>query len=145
MAPVLPRRDLAAAERRAVRLVRPAEEREEAAVAVAQAFVLEVARPFQVLEPLLERLVEADHHRRGRPHAALDDRPLCLEVLGDRVLELRVALAEVLGQDLAAAAGDPVDPGLAQPRRGLRIREPCAIGEVDELRYGQRVELDLVL
>src|SRR5919108_4131087 len=68
-APVLPRRDLAPAERRAVRLVRPAEEREEAAD-----LVLEVARPLQVLEPLVEGLVEADHHRRGRVQAGLDDR-----------------------------------------------------------------------
>src|SRR6185437_3180345 len=66
VAPVLARRDLAAAERRAVRLVRPAEEREEAGQAVAETGVLEVARALQVLEPLLERLVEADHHRRRR-------------------------------------------------------------------------------
>ena len=77
--------------------------------------VLEVARPLQVLEPLVERLVEADHHRRGRPQAGLDDRALRLEVLAHRVLELGVPLAEVLGQDLAAAAGDPVHARVAQP------------------------------
>src|SRR6266550_393811 len=82
-APVLLRRDLAAAERRAVRLVRPAEEREEAAD-----LVLEVARALQVLEPLVEGLVEADHHRRRRLQARLDDRALGLEVVGDRVLPL---------------------------------------------------------
>ena len=109
-----------------------------------QAAVLEVARPLEVLEPLLERLVEADHHRRGRPHAALDDRALRVEVLGDRVLELRVALAEVLGEDLAPAARDPVDARVAEPRGRLRVREPGAVGEVDELRDRQRVELDPV-
>src|SRR5439155_26114128 len=70
-APVLPRRDLPAAERRAVRLVRPAEEREEAAPTV-----LEVASPLQVFEALVEGLVEADHHRRGGVQTSLNDRAL---------------------------------------------------------------------
>src|SRR5436309_1543972 len=43
--PVLPRGDLAAAERRSVRLVRPAQEREETA-----GLVLEIAGALQVLE-----------------------------------------------------------------------------------------------
>src|SRR5207244_11250320 len=84
-APVLRRRDLAPAERGPVRLVRPAEEREEAAD-----LVLEIACALQVLEPLVEGLVEADHHRRGRLQARLDDRALGLEVVRDRVLPLRV-------------------------------------------------------
>ena len=144
VAPVLARRDLPAAERRAVRLVRPAEEREEPVEAVAQALVLEVARPLQVLEPLLERLVEADHHRRRRPHPALDDRALRLEVLGHRVLPLRMPLAEVLGEDLAPAARDPVHARVAEARRRLGVGEPGAVGEEDELRHRQRVELDAV-
>ena len=95
-----------------------------------------------MLDPLLERLVEADHHRRRRPHAALDDRALGVEVVDDRVLPLRVALAEVLGEDLAAATGDPVDARVAEPCRGLCERELRAVGEEDELGDGQRVELD---
>ena len=137
--PVLARRDLAAAEGRAVRLVRPAEEREEPA-----RLVLEVARALQVLEPLVERLVEADHHRRGRLQAGLDDRALGLEVVGDRVLPLGVPGAEVLGQDLAAAAGDPVHARLAQPGCRVRVREVGAVGQEDELGDRQRVELDPV-
>src|SRR5690348_2236755 len=106
MAPVLGRGNLATAEGSSVRLVGPAEEREEAA-----GLVLEVARALQVLESLVERLVEADHHCRGRAHPALDDRPLRFEVVGNRVLPLGVPGTKVLGQDLAAAAGDPVDAG----------------------------------
>ena len=98
-----------------------------------------------MLEPLLERLVEADHHRRGGAHAALDDRALRLEVLDDGVLELGVALAEVLRQDLAAAARHPVDARVAQARRRLRVREVGPVGEVHELRHRERVELDTVL
>ena len=98
-----------------------------------------------MLEPLLEGLVEADHHRRGGAHAALDDRALRLEVLRDRVLELGVPLAEVLGEDLAAAAGHPVDAGVAQSRGRLGVREVGPVGEEHELRHGERVELDPVL
>ena len=128
--------DLPAAERGPVRLVRPAQEREEAA-----GLVLEVARPLQVLEPLLQCLVEADHHRRGRSHPAFDDRPLRVEVVAHEVLPFGVPLAEVLGQDLAAAACDPVDACVAEARRRFRVREPGAVGEEHELGDSQRVEL----
>ena len=107
-----------------------------------EAVVLEVARSLQVLEPLFERLVEADHHRRRRAHPALDDRALGVEVLGDRVLELGVPLAEVLGEDLAPAAGHPVHACVTQAGCCLGVGEAGAVGEEDELRDGQRVELD---
>ena len=55
-----------------------------------------------------------------------------------------MALAEVLGQDLAAAAGDPVDAGVAKPARRLGVRQAGAVGEVDELGDRERVELDPV-
>jgi hypothetical protein len=54
--------------------------------------VLEVARPLQVLEPLVERLVEADHHRRRRLQPGLDDRALRVEVVAHRVLPLACRL-----------------------------------------------------
>ena len=53
-------------------------------------------------------------------------------------------LAEVLGEDLAAAAGDPVHAGVAQPRGGVGERQPGAVGEEHELGDRQRVELDPV-
>lgn len=95
-----------------------------------------------MLEALLERLVEADHHRPGRVQPLFDDRALSFQVLGDRVLELGVAGTEVLGQDLAAPAGDPVDTRGAQACGHLGVAETGAIGEVDELGDRQRVELD---
>ena len=62
----------------------------------------------------------------------------------DRVLPLRMPLAEVLGEDLAPAARDPVHARVAEARRRLGVGEPGAVGEVDELRHRQRVELDAV-
>jgi hypothetical protein len=66
-----------------------------------------------VLEPLVEGLVEADHHRGRRTEAGLDDRALRVEVVGDGVLPLGVPRAEVLGEDLRPAAGDPVHARVA--------------------------------
>ena len=106
--------------------------------------VLELARALQMLETLVERLVEPDHHRGRRSHAGLDDRALRIEVLAHRVLELRVPLAEVLGEDLAAAACDPVHAGIAEPSGRLGVADPRAVGEVDELGDRQRVELDAI-
>ena len=76
--------------------------------------------------------------------ARIDDRLLRLEVVRDRVLELRVPRAEVLGEDLAAAAGHPVHARVAQARRRIRVRQPCAIREEHELRDRQRIELDAI-
>jgi hypothetical protein len=78
------------------------------------------------------------------PSAGPDDRPLRLEVVGNGVLPLGVPLAEVLGENLAAAAGDPVDTRVAQPGRSVGVTEPGPVGKEDELRNRQRVELDPV-
>src|SRR5262249_27114473 len=75
-------------------------------------------------------------------HAALDDRSLGGDVVGDRVLPLGVPGAEVFGQDLATAARDPMYAGVAQPCRRVRVRQAGTIGEEHELCNRQRVELD---
>ena len=62
----------------------------------------------------------------------------------DLVLPLGVPGTEVLGQDLRAAAGDPVHARVAQPGRRLRVGDSGAVGEEDELRDRERVELDPV-
>jgi hypothetical protein len=95
-----------------------------------------------VLEPLVQRLVEADHHRGRRAQPVLHQSLLRLEVVGDRVLPLGVPRAEALGEDLAAAASDPVHARVAQPCGRLGVGQPGAVGEEDELRNRQRVELD---
>jgi hypothetical protein len=53
-----------------------------------------------------------------------------------------VPLAEVLGEDLRAAAGHPVDARVAQAGSRLSVREPGAVGQEHELRDRQRIELD---
>ena len=97
-----------------------------------------------MLDALLERLVEADDHGRGGAQAGLDERALRGEVFGDGVLELAVAAAEVLGEDLGAAAGDPADAGGFEARGGVGVAELGVVGEVHELGDGEGVELERV-
>jgi len=54
-----------------------------------------------------------------------------------------VSFAEVLREDLAAAAGDPVDAGVAQARSRVGERKAGPVGEEDELGDRERVELDV--
>ena len=74
--------------------------------------VLKASRAVEVLDAFLDGLVEADDHCGCSPQSGGDDGGLRREELRHGVLELAVAEAEVLGEDLGAAAGDPADTGL---------------------------------
>src|SRR5689334_17220993 len=102
-----------------VGLVRPRDERAEAVH-----LVLQLADAAHVLDPLLERLDVAPHHRGRGAHAepvggAHDLQPL----VGGRLLR-RDDLAHAVDQDLGAAAGERVEAGVAQPSPRLRRRQP---------------------
>src|SRR6185312_2733004 len=66
------------------------------------------------------------------------------EVFGDGVLELAVAPAEVFGEDLAAAAGDPAHACGFEARGGFGVRELRVVGEVEKFGDGECVELDAI-
>ena len=70
-------------------------------------FILEGAGAFEMLDALVDGLVEADDHGGGGAQAGVDEGALGFEVFGDGVFELAVAAAEVFGENLRAAAGDP--------------------------------------
>src|SRR5438552_15263906 len=95
-----------------------------------------------MLESFVERLVEADHHRRRCLQPGLDDRALRLEVVRDGVLPFRMAPAKVLSQDLAASSGHPVHACVTQAPSRIRVRRLRSIREEYELGDRQRVELD---
>ena len=106
--------------------------------------VLKAARAIEVLDALLDGFVEADHHCGCSPQSGGDDGGLRREELRHGVLELAVAEAEVLGEYLRAASGDPADAGLFQALGCGRVGERGVVGEVEELRDGEGVELDAV-
>src|ERR1039458_1154518 len=148
VAEVLGGGDLDAAELGEVRLVGPAEEAGERAVRAAggderggNEGVLEGSCAFEVLDALFDGFVEADDHGGGGAQAGLDQRALGGEVFGDGVLEFAVAAAEVLGQNLRAAAGDPANASLFEPLGCRQVAEVGVVGEVHEFGDGERVEL----
>ena len=97
-----------------------------------------------VLDPLLERLDVAVHHRRRRRHAepmglTHDVEPL----LGLRLLR-RDDRPDAVDEDLGAAAGNGVEAGVAEPRQRLghrQLRAPC---DVLDLGGREGVQVDLV-
>jgi hypothetical protein len=68
-----------------------------------------------VLDPLLERLDVAVHHRRRRRHAEPVGMAHDIEPFVRLRLLRRDHRADAVDEDLGAAAGDGVEPGVAQP------------------------------
>ncbi len=94
--------------------------------------------------PLLERLDVAVHHRRGRRHAEPVRLAHHVEPLGGLRLLRRDDVAHPVNQDLAAAARDRVEAGVAQARERLPDRQLRAARDVLDLRRRERVQVDLV-
>jgi len=104
--------------------------------------VLKLAGAFEVLDAFFDGLVEADDHGGGGAEAGGDDGGLGFKVLRDGVFELAVAAAEVFGEDLGAAAGDPADAGVFEAGGRGGEGEVGVVGEVHELGDGEGVELE---
>ena len=106
--------------------------------------VLHLAHAAHVLDALLERLDVAVHHRRGRRHAesvrvAHDVEPL----VRVRLLR-RDDVAHAVDEDLAAAAGQRVEPRVAQTRERLPDGQLRPARDVLHLGRGEAVEVDRV-
>ena len=106
--------------------------------------VLELADLPHVLDPLLERLDVAVHHRRRRRHAepmglTHDVEPL----LGLRLLR-RDDRPDAVDEDLGAAAGNGVEAGVAKPRQRLGHGQLRAPRDVLDLGRREGVQVDLV-
>ena len=135
-AQVLDAGGLAAAKLGVLRLVAPGDERREPA-----RLVLQIAQPEHVLQPLLERLDRAVHHRRRRPQpgavgVAHDVEPL----VGGGLAVAVEQLAHAVDQDLGAAAGNAVEAGGDEALDHVRHRQARQPREVHDLRRRERVQ-----
>ena len=105
--------------------------------------VLKPAQAVHVEDQLFGGLLEAEHHGRGGFHAegmgfAHDGEPLV-----GGVLEGGDAGADLVVEDLCAAAGEGVHAGGAQADQDLADREVLELGDVDDLGGGEGVEGEL--
>ena len=121
---------LAAAELGVLRLIAPGDERGEAA-----RLVLQLAQPEQVLEPLLDRLDGAVHHRRRRAQPGAVRVAHHVEPLvGGRLAVAVEQLAHAIDEDLGAAAGNAVEARRDQPLDDLRAPAAATAARGESLR-----------
>ena len=106
--------------------------------------VLQLADAPHVLDALLERLDVAVHHRRRRRHAEPVRVAHHVEPLVRVRLLRRDDVADAVDEDLAAAAGERVEPGVAQPRERLPDGQLRAPRDVLDLGRREAVEVDRV-
>ena len=123
----------------AVALERPGDEGAEAA-----RLVLHLANAPHVLDALLDRLHVPVHHRRRRRHPELVRVAHHVEPLRRLRLLRRDDVAHAVDEDLAAAAGDRVQAGVAQARERLPDGQLGAARDVLDLGGRERVQMDLV-
>jgi hypothetical protein len=100
-----------------------------------------------VQEQLLGGLLETEHHGRGGLHAERVGLAHDCEPLVGGVLEGRDAGADVVVEDLGAAAGQRVHAGRAQADQDLADRQVLELGDVDDLgrREGVQREAEVLL
>ena len=102
---------------------------------------LQVAHPEEMLDPVGVALAQPVHHRHRRLHPLAMGFLLHAEpLLGLRLL-LGHAFAHRVHEDLATAARDRVEPGLAQLPHHLGDRQPESLGE--EHHFGWREAVDV--
>ena len=101
------------------------------------------SQPEQVLEPLVDRLDRAVHHRRRRPQSGAVRVPHHVEPLvGGRLVVAVQFPANAIDENLGAAARNAVESRGDQPiddRRHRQLRQP---GDVNDLRRRQRVQAE---
>src|SRR3990170_3974299 len=131
---------LVAHRRRVLRLERPADERREPACAV-----LQVAQATQVLEALLERFADAVHHRaRGLESLLMRDLHDFEPAVGAGLLA-RDLVAHALHEDLAAAAGNRVEPRRDELADDLARVHPVERAPEIHLARAESVHVDRVV
>ena len=74
---------------------------------------------FEVIDALLERLAAAEHHGGGGAHAERVRHAVHFSPFLGRALQAADAAADLVVQNLRAAAGDRIEARVAQPRDGV--------------------------
>src|ERR1017187_199254 len=126
-----------AAERSVFALVGPGDEGGEAA-----GFLLQVADQFQVVHALLDGFAAAEHHGGGGAHAELVGGAVNVDPILHPALQAADALAHGVVQNFSAAAGDGVEAGIHQALNRVAQAEAADLGDVDDLRGGEAVQVD---
>ena len=106
--------------------------------------VLQLADAAQVLDPLVQRLDVAPHHRGGGAHAEAVSGAHDAEPLVRRRLGRRDDAPHAVDQDLRAAAGQGIEPRIAQARQRLGRGQTRLAGDVLHLARRERMQVDRI-
>jgi len=106
----------------------PRDERPEAA-----RLVLQFADHIKVLHTLHHRLAEAVNHRRGPLHSELVGCAVHVDPVGGLGLERADAVADIVDQDLGAAAGERFHARGADALEGFLAADIRGLGDVADL------------
>ena len=98
----------------------------------------------QVLQALLERLDGAVHHRGGRAQTGVVGVAHHAEpFIGGGLAVAVEQLPDAIDEDLSAASGNAVEPGVDQAADHLGHRQAGQPGDVDHLGWRERVQAEL--
>ena len=128
----------AAAESGVAGLEAPGDEGGEAA-----GLFLELANDFEVVDALLEGFADAEHHGGGGAHAELVGGAVDADPIFGAALEAGDALADVVVEDLCAAAGDGLEAGVAKTHDGVAESDLGVLGDGEDFAGGEAVEPDV--
>ena len=91
---------------------------------------------------VLEFFADAKHHCGRRSHAELVRGAVHVEPVFGQALQARNAVAHFVVENLRAAAGDGVKPGVAQAHDGVTNGEPAVLGDGDNFRSRIAVKMN---
>ncbi len=97
-------------------------------------FFLEAADHIEVVDALIHRLADAEHHRCRRPHAELVRGAVHAHPVFSAALEAGDAEADFVVENFGAAAGDGVEAGIAEACDGGAQVEVGVLGDGEDFR-----------
>ena len=128
----------AAAEGGVAGLKGPGDEGGEAA-----GFFLEAADNLEVIDALLEGLADAEHHGGGGAHAEFVGSAVDADPVLGAAFEAGDAFADVVVEDLGAAARDGLEAGVAETHDGVAEGEVGVLGDGEDFAGGEAMEPDV--
>src|SRR5271167_1798650 len=128
----------ASTKRSVLRLKRPGDERGEAA-----GLFLQFVDALEVVDAMLVALADAEHHGRRGPHAEHVSGAMHVEPVIGQAFQARDLVAHFIVENFGAATGNGIESGIAQPPDRIFDAQAADLGDADDLRRREAVQVDL--
>ena len=128
----------ASAQCRVLRLERPGNECGEAA-----SFFLQIVDALEVVDPIFISFADAEHHSGGSPHAELMCGAVHIEPIVSEAFEARDFVADFVVENFSAATRNGIKSGITQAADGVFDAQAADIGDANNLRGGEAMQMHL--